>query len=146
MAAKNIRTLQTNSPCRFRHQQRERQHPRHRLHLRRNLDRPWTATRAEESPPRWRTPAPSSGHHSQGLRKGPGPGRHLDRPLRSLSQLSPKDISPAHTLGSVTPKLVPLTDDLARLQLPLLRLLGQGGHVLLGRRSFSSSRLRLCPR
>jgi hypothetical protein len=143
---KNIRTLQTNSPCRFRHQQREQQHPRRRHHLWRNLDQPRTATREEESPPRRRTPTPSSGYYSQGLRKGPGPGRYLDRPLRSLSQLSPEDISPAHGLGSMTPRLVPLADDLAKLQPPLLHLLGQGGHVLPGRRSFSSSRLRLCPR
>jgi hypothetical protein len=46
-AAKNIRTLQTNCSCRFRHQQREQQHPRCRLHLRRNLTRPQTATQAE---------------------------------------------------------------------------------------------------
>jgi hypothetical protein len=132
---KNIRTLQTNSPCRFRHQQREQQHPQRRLHLRQSL-----------AQPRRRTQAPSSGHHSQGLRKCPGPGRYLDRPLRSLSQLSPEDISPAHGLGSMTPRLVPLTDDLAKLQPSLLHLLGQGGHVLLGQRSFFSSRLRLCPR
>jgi hypothetical protein len=142
----NIRTLKTNSPCRFRHQQREQQHPRRRLHLRRNLARPRTATRAEGSPPRGRKPAPSSGHHSQGLRKGPGPGKHLDRPLRSLSQLSPEDISPAHGLGSLTLGLVPPADDLSRFQPPLLHLLGQGGHVLPGQRSFFSSRLCLCPR
>jgi hypothetical protein len=145
-ATKDTCMLQTNSPCRFRHQQREQQHPRRRLHLRRNLAWPRTAARAEGSPPRRRTPAPSSGHHSQGLRKGPGPGRYLDRPLHSLSQLSPEDISPAHGLGSMTLRLVPLADDLAKLFLPLLHLLGQGGHVLPGRRSFSSSRLRLCPR
>jgi hypothetical protein len=76
---------------------------------------------------------PCLGHHSQGSHKGPGPGRHLDRPLRSLSQLSPEDISLAHGLSSVTPGLVQLADDLAKLQLPLLHLLGQGGHVLPGR-------------
>jgi hypothetical protein len=42
--------------------------------------------------------------------------------------------------------LVPLADDLAKLQLPLPHLLGQGSHVLPGRRSLFSSRLRLCPR
>jgi hypothetical protein len=141
VAAKNIRTLQTNSPCRFRHQQREPQHPRRRLHLRRNLAQPRTATQAEGSPPRRRTPAPSSGHHSQALRKGLGPGKHLERLLRSLSQLSPEDISPAHGLGSVTLGMVPLADDLAKLQPPPLHLLGQGGHMLPGRRSFFSSRL-----
>jgi hypothetical protein len=139
---KNICTLQTNSPCRFKHQQREQQHPRRRLHLRRNPARP----RTEGSPPRRRTPAPSSGHHSQGLRKGPSPGRYLDRPLRSLSQLSPEDISPAHGLGSMTPRLVLLADDLAKLQSPPLHLLGQGSHMLPGRRRLFSSRLRLCLR
>jgi hypothetical protein len=48
VAAKNIRILQTNYPCRFRHQQREQQHPRRRLHLRRDLARPRTATWAED--------------------------------------------------------------------------------------------------
>jgi hypothetical protein len=91
-------------------------------------------------------PAPRSGHHSQGLLQGPDLGRQLDRLLRSLSQLSPEDISPAHDLSSMTPRLVPLTDDLAKLQPSLLHLLGQGGHMLPGRRSFFSSRLRLCPR
>ena len=104
------------------------------------------ATRAKGSPPRRRTPAPRLGHRSQGLRKGPGPSRHLDRPLRSLSQLSPEDISPAHGLDSMTLRLVPLTDDLARLQPPPLHLLGLGSHPLLGRRSLFLSRLHLCPR
>jgi hypothetical protein len=90
------------------------------------------ATRAEGSPPRRRTLAPRLGHRSQGLCKGPGPSRHLDRPLRSLSQLSPEDISPAHGLGSVTLGLVLLADDLAKLQQPLLHLLGLGSHLLLG--------------
>jgi hypothetical protein len=116
------------------------------FHLRWNLARPRTATRAVGSPPRRRTPAPRLGHRSQGLRKGPDPSRHLDRPLRSLSQLSPEDISLAHGLGSVTPRLVQLADDLAKLQPPLQHLLGLGGHLLLGRRSLFSSRLRLCPR
>jgi hypothetical protein len=47
-AAKNIRTLQTNYSCRFRHQKGEQQHPRHRLHLRRNLTRPRTAARVKD--------------------------------------------------------------------------------------------------
>jgi hypothetical protein len=46
----------------------------------------------------------------------------------------------------VTPRLVPLADDLAKLQPPLLYLLGLGSHLLLGRRSLFSSRLCLCPR
>jgi hypothetical protein len=41
--------------------------------------------------------------------------------------------------------LVPLADDLAKLQPPLLHLLGLRSHLLLGRRSLFSSRLRLCP-
>jgi hypothetical protein len=77
-------------------------------------------------------PAPRLGHCSQGLRKGSGPSGCLGWPLRSLSQLSPEDLSPAHGLGSVTPGLVPLADDLAKLQPPLLHLLGQGSHVLPG--------------
>jgi hypothetical protein len=83
--------------------------------------------------------------HSRGLRWGPGPSRHLGWPLRSLSQLSPGDLSPAHGLGSMTLRLVLLADDLAKLQSPLLHLLGLGSHLLLGRRSLFSSRLRLCP-
>jgi hypothetical protein len=89
--------------------------------------------------------APRLGHRSQGLLQDPGPSRRLGWPLRSLSQLSPEDISPAHGLESVTLKLVPLTDDLVRLQPPLLHLLGLGSHLLLGRRSPFLSRLRLCP-
>ena len=100
----------------------------------------------EGSPPRRKMSAPRLGHRRQGLLQEPGPSRRLDRPLRSLSQLSPEDISPAHGLGSPTPGLVPPVDDLARFQPPLLRLLGLGSHLLLGRRSFFSSRLRLCPR
>jgi hypothetical protein len=42
--------------------------------------------------------------------------------------------------------LVPPADDLAKLQPPLLHLLGLASHVLPGRRSLFSSRLRLCPR
>jgi hypothetical protein len=71
----------------------------------------------------------------QGLLQEPGPSRQLDRSSRSLSQLSPEDISLAHGLGSPTPGLVPPVDDLAKFQPPLLRLLGPGSHLLLGRRS-----------
>jgi hypothetical protein len=98
------------------------------------------------SPPRRKMSAPRLGHRRQGLLQEPGPSRRLDRPLRSLSQLSPEDISPAHGLGSPTLGSVPPVDDLARFQPPLLRLLGLGSPLLLGRRSFFSSRLRLCPR
>jgi hypothetical protein len=46
----------------------------------------------------------------------------------------------------VTPGLVPPADDLVKLQPSLLHLLGLGSHMLPGRRSLFSSRLRLCPR
>jgi hypothetical protein len=88
---------------------------------------------------------PRLGHRRQGLLQEPDLSRRLDQPLRSLSQLSPKDISPAHGLGSLTPASVSLVDDLARFQPSLLRLLGLGSHLLLGQRSFFSSQLRLCP-
>jgi hypothetical protein len=77
--------------------------------------------------------APCLGHRRQGLLQGPGPGKHLDRLLRKLSQLSPEDISPAHGLGSITLKMVSLTDDPARIRPPLLHLLGLGSRLLLGR-------------
>jgi hypothetical protein len=89
--------------------------------------------------------APRLGHRSQGLLQEPGPSRRLGWPLRSLSQLSPEDISLAHGLGSVTLKMVSLTDDPARLRSTLLHLLGLGSHLLLGRRSPFLSRLRICP-
>jgi hypothetical protein len=73
------------------------------------------------------------GPHGQALRKGLGPSGRLGWSLRSLSQLSPEDLSPAHGLGSVTPGLVPLADELAKLQPPLLHLLGLGSHLLLDR-------------
>jgi hypothetical protein len=47
------------------------------------------------SPPRRNLSAPRLGHHRRALLQEPGPSRQLDRPLRSLSQLSPKDISVA---------------------------------------------------
>jgi hypothetical protein len=98
------------------------------------------------SPPRRKMPAPCLGHRRQGLLQEPDPSRRLDQPLRSLSQLSPGDISPAHGLDSPTPGLVLPVDDLARFQPPLLRLLGLGSPLLLDQRSFFSSRLCLCPR
>jgi hypothetical protein len=98
------------------------------------------------SPPRRKMSAPRLGCRCQDLLQEPVPSRRLDRPLRSLSQLSPEDISPAHGLSSPTPGLVPPVDDLARFQPPLLCLLSLGSPLLLGRRNFFSSRLRLCPR
>jgi hypothetical protein len=97
------------------------------------------------SPPQRKMSAPHLGHCRQGLLQEPGPSRRLDQPLHSLSQLSLEDISPAHGLGSPTPASVPPVDDLARFQPPLLRLFGLGSHLLLGRRIFFSSQLRLCP-
>jgi hypothetical protein len=70
----------------------------------------------EGSPPRRKMLAPHLGHRRRGLLQEPGPSRRLDRPLRSLSQLSPEDISPAHSLGNPTPVLVPPVDGPARLQ------------------------------
>jgi hypothetical protein len=69
----------------------------------------------EGSPPRRKMSAPRLGHRRRGLLQEPGPSRQLDRPLRSLSQLSPEDISPTHGLGNPTPALVPPVDGLARL-------------------------------
>jgi hypothetical protein len=68
------------------------------------------------SPPRRNLSAPRLSHHRQGLLQEPGPSRRLDRLLRSLSQLSPEDISPAHGLGNPTPASVPPMDGLARLR------------------------------
>jgi hypothetical protein len=85
------------------------------------------------SPPRRKMSAPRLGHRRQGLLQEPGPSRRLDRPLRSLSQLSPEDISPAHGLGSPIPGSVLLVDDLARFRPPLLCLLGLGSPLILGR-------------
>jgi hypothetical protein len=98
-----------------------------------------------ESPPQRKTSAPRLGHRRHGLLQKPGPSRRLDQPPRSLSQLSPEDVSPTHGLGSPTPGLVPLVDDPARLQPPLLRILGLGSPLLLADEVFFSSRLRLCP-
>jgi hypothetical protein len=90
----------------------------------------------EGSPPRRKISASRLSHRRQGLLQEPDPSRRLDRPHRSISQLSPEDISPTHGLGSPTPGLVPPVDDPARLRPPLLHLLGQGSNLLLGRQSF----------
>ena len=68
------------------------------------------------SPPRRNLLAPRLGHRRRGLLREPGPSRRLDRPLRSLSQLSPEDISPARGLGNPTPASVPPVDSPARLR------------------------------
>jgi hypothetical protein len=143
-AAKNIRTLQTNCSCRFRHQQGEQQRPRHRLHLRRNPTRPRTAT--------WSGDLHLEGrcqHRAWAIAarvSSRNPAQADGRTGRSVASAScpPKDTSPAHGLGSPTPGLVPPADDLARSQPPLQRLVGLGSPLLLGRRSFFSSQLCLC--
>jgi hypothetical protein len=70
----------------------------------------------EGSLPRRKMSAPCLGHRRWGLLQEPGPSRRLDRPLRSLSQLSAEDISPAHGLGNPTLALVPPVDGPARLR------------------------------
>jgi hypothetical protein len=70
----------------------------------------------EGSPLRRTTLAPRPGHRRQGLLQESGSSRRLGRPPRSLSQLSPEDISPAHGLGNSTPASVPPADDPARLR------------------------------
>jgi hypothetical protein len=70
----------------------------------------------EGSTPRRNLSASRLGHRRWGLLQEPGPGRRLDRPLRSLSQLSLEDISPARGLGNPTPVSVPPVDGLARLR------------------------------
>jgi hypothetical protein len=62
------------------------------------------------------TSAPRPGHHRQGLLQESGPSRWVGRPPRSLSQLSPEDISLAHGLGNSTPALVPPVDGPVRLR------------------------------
>jgi hypothetical protein len=134
LTAKNIRTLQINCSCRFRHQQGEQQHPRHRLH-RAESDPASDGDTVEGSPPRRKMSAPRLGHRRQGLLQEPSPSRWPNRSLRSLGRPSPRDTSPAHGLGSPTPGLVPPVDDPTRLRPQLLCLLGLGSPRLLGRRS-----------
>jgi hypothetical protein len=68
------------------------------------------------SPLRRTTSAPRPSHHRQGLLQESSSSRRLDRPPRSLSQLSLEDISPARGLGNSTPAPVPPADDPARLR------------------------------
>jgi hypothetical protein len=67
-------------------------------------------------PPRRKMSASRLNHRRRGLLQELGPSRRLDRPLRSLSQLSPEDISPARGLGNPTPALVLPVDGPARLR------------------------------
>jgi hypothetical protein len=68
------------------------------------------------SPPRRNLSAPRLGHRRYGLLREPSPSRRLNRLLRSLNQLSPEDVSPAHGLGKLTPASVPPVDGPARLR------------------------------
>jgi hypothetical protein len=68
------------------------------------------------SPLRRTTSAPRPGHRCHGLLQESGSSKRLGRPPRSLSQLSPEDISPACGLGNSTPASVPPADDPARLR------------------------------
>jgi hypothetical protein len=72
---------------------------------------------AVRGPPlRRTTSAPRPDHRRRGLLQESGLSRQLGRPPRSLSQLSPKDISPARGLDNSTPALVPPVDGPARLR------------------------------
>jgi hypothetical protein len=79
-------------------------------------DRASDGNTGEGSPIRRTTSAPRPGHRRQGLLQEPGPSRRLDRPPRSLSQLSPEDTSPTCGLGNSTPALVLPVDGPARLR------------------------------
>jgi hypothetical protein len=68
------------------------------------------------SPLRRTTSEPHLGHHRKGLLQESGLSRRFGRPPRSLSQLSPEDISPVCGLGNSTPALVPPVDGPARLR------------------------------
>jgi hypothetical protein len=68
------------------------------------------------SPLRRTTSAPRPGYRCQGLLQESGSSRRLGRPPRSLSQLSPEDISPVCGLGNSIPASVPPADDPARLR------------------------------
>jgi hypothetical protein len=81
-----------------------------------------------------------------GLASDGDASRHLGQLLRSPSQPSPEDLSPAHGLGGLAPGLALLAGDLAKPQLPLLHLPGLGSHLLPRRESLCPSRHRLCPR
>jgi hypothetical protein len=75
-----------------------------------------TYLRPEHATPRLRL-----GRTEQTRRPRPGPPQG-PRPEQTPRPADPKGLSPAHSLGSLAPRLVPLANDLAKLQLPLLRL------------------------
>jgi hypothetical protein len=68
------------------------------------------------TPLRRKTSAPRPGHRRQGLFQESGSSRRLGRSPRSLSRLSPEDISPACGLGNSTPVPVPPADGPVRLR------------------------------
>jgi hypothetical protein len=115
-AAKNICILQANRSCRLRRRWRggsstlsvNPTFSEVRPSLGRQHGRRISAPKDDVSSP----PGPSP----RGAPQEPGPSRRLGRPPRSLSQLSPEDISPAHGLGNSTPALVPPVDGPARLR------------------------------
>jgi hypothetical protein len=77
------------------------------------------------------TPRLRLGRTGQTRQPRQGPPQGL-RPEQTPRLAAPKGFSPAYSLGSLVPRLVPLANDLAKLQLPLLRL--------------RPCRRRLCPR
>jgi hypothetical protein len=68
------------------------------------------------SPLRRTTSAPRPDHRRRGFLQESGSSRRLGRPPRSLSQLSPEDISPTRGISDSTPASVPPVDDPARLR------------------------------
>jgi hypothetical protein len=71
------------------------------------------------------------GRTEQTRRPRPGPPQGL-RSEQTPRLADPKGLSPAYSLGSLAPRLVPLANNMAKLQLPLLRL--------------RPCRRRICPR
>jgi hypothetical protein len=93
----------------------ERQHPRPDSTfggIRPGLERQHSRRISTSKEPVGTTPGPSSPGSPPGTRP-----KQTARPAaRSLSQLSPKDISPARDIGNLTPASVPPVDDSARLR------------------------------
>jgi hypothetical protein len=115
--AENIRTLQDEPILQAQTStEGEQQHPRRQLHLRQSFDRASNGNTVGGSPLRRTTSAPRLGHRCQGLLQESGPSRRLGRPPRSLSQLSPEDIGPAHGHDNSTPALVLPVDGPVRLR------------------------------
>jgi hypothetical protein len=68
------------------------------------------------SPLRRTTSSPRPGHRCQGLLREPDPSGRLGRSPLGLGQPSSEGASPTRGFGCLTPALVPLTDDPARLR------------------------------